>query len=317
MLRPVLAALATALALAAAAPAAAPAPVTSLRAWATSATQLAFVARVGGRDGLWVAPVGSAATPRRLGPAACGREEEVDALAPGPAGSWLCLERTVGTTSSFFSVDLLRADGSVRHVSSAGTPAGDAIPFVAGDGSTLVYLHVTGVGQTELMQLTAAGAARHVADLPVTRPLALAVAAGHVAVLQADGVLLTTTAGGPPTSVPIRGASIALTPTRLVVRTRDRRLAVFTLGGKLVRFSALGAAGWTAGLAASGSHAVYLGANKAVREVDLTTGADRVLLRAGRGFFFDGVALTPAGAVAPLTTQQGTSFVVGWRLAKV
>lgn len=317
MLRAFLAILTCALAPAAAAPAAAPPRITDLRPWAVSATQLAFVARVGGRDGVWVERPGATGAPTRLGPAACGRAQELDALAPGPAGSWLCLERTVGNASSFFSVDLLRANGSVRHVASAGSPGVDQIPFVAGDGSSLVYVRVTGTGATELMQVTPTGAARHVADLSVTKPLGLAVAAGHVAVLQAGSVVLTTTSGAPPTTVGVNAASIALTPTRLVAHTRDRRIAVYTLQGRLLHAWPLGAAGWTAGLAAAGSHAVYLGANKAVRAVDLATGTDRILLRAGGGFFFNGVALTPAGAVAPLTTQQGRSFVVSWRLAKL
>jgi len=301
---------------------AAPAPpvLHGLTAWTAVGDRIAFVARIGGRDGLWVERFGSN-QPVRLAPAHCGpHEEQVDALAPGPSGSWACLERTVGNTEAYFSVDLVSRTGTVRHVASAGGPisdgqmTGDSIPFVFGDGSFLGFLHVAGSGTVTLMQIVPSGRARRVADLTgVSAPDAVATDSGHVVVRERGTVQVFTTAGAPVASFAARAASVAVRRDRVVVRTTDRRLDSYTLAGRRVSSYPLAAASWTAGLATYAGYAAYLGANKAVHVVKLATGRDRVVARAGAGWFFDGVSLQAAGAAAPLTTQRGGQFLVTFR----
>jgi hypothetical protein len=65
---------------------------------------------------------------------------------------------------------------------------------------------------------------------------------------------------------------------------------------------------FTNDLAAFDGFAAYVGANKAVRVVKLTTGADRIVARSGTGWFWGGVSLQALGIVAPLTSQQGKNF---------
>jgi hypothetical protein len=127
-----------------------PPALSGLGAWATAGSRLAFVATVGGRQGLWVQRFGS--RPTRIGPAACVKEEQIDQLAAGPDGSWGCLERTVGNTEAYYSVDVVSSSGVSRQVASAGGPTGegkppvDSIPQIFGDGNFLGYLHVTADG---------------------------------------------------------------------------------------------------------------------------------------------------------------------------
>jgi hypothetical protein len=64
-----------------------PPALSGLGAWATAGSRLAFVATIGGRQGLWVERFGSS-RPTRIGPAACAKEEQIDQLAAGPDGSW-------------------------------------------------------------------------------------------------------------------------------------------------------------------------------------------------------------------------------------
>ena len=47
--------------------------------------------------------------------------------------------------------------------------------------------------------------------------------------------------------------------------------------------------------------------------VRLSNGVDKILARAGKGWYFDGVSLDAPGAVVPLTTQQGRSILVTLR----
>jgi len=143
----------------------------------------------------------------------------------------------------------------------------------------------------------------------VSAPQEVSIADGHLAVRQENGdVAVFTTGGVPLTTIAAHAASVALTADRVVVRTTDRRLLVYGLHGGLVHNWPIAATAWTAGLAAYGRYAVYLGANKAVHAVRLSTGADRIVARAGIGWFFGGLSLQAPGVIVPLTTQQGKSF---------
>ncbi len=295
--------------------------MTDLGAWAAGGSRIAFVATVDGRSGLWVEHYG-AGRPTRIGPAACVKQEEIDELAAGPRGTWGCLERTVGNTGSYYSVDVVSARGISKQVATAGGPTGDGqppvdtIPQVFGDGTFLGYLHVTAAGVVQLFQITAGAYGRRIADLPgVTKPQAVAVAGGALAILQNNGSIAVFTTGGRQlAAIDAHATSIASAGNRIVARTRARRLDVYGLRGGLVHSWPLGAASWTAGLATDGRYAAYLGANKAVRAVRLSNGKDRIVGRAGSGWFFDGVALNARGIVVPLTTQRGKRFNVTFRL---
>ena len=282
-----------------------PVKLTGLTAWASAGSRLAFVATsAGGRRGyLWTQPDGSA-TPRALRTTPPIGEEEIDALAAGPDGTWACLESAVGNTTSSYSVDVVSSRGGGAQVTTGSTPI-----LLAGDGTFLGYLAVAPAGGVQLYRISGARGIR-VADLAgVSAPQEVAAANGHLAVRQADGsVAVFTDVGARLATIPAKAASIALTSNRVVVRTRDKRLVVYGLRGGLVHDWRLAAASWTAGLAGYGRYAIYLGANKAVHAVRLSNGSDRIVARAGRGFFFGGVALQAAGALVPLTTGQATTF---------
>ena len=309
-------------ALAAAAPA--PPALTGLGAWATAGSRVAFVATIGGRSGLWQERLGSN-QPTRIGQTTCGKEEQADQLAAGPGGSWGCLEQTVGNSGAYYSVDVIQSNGVSRHVATAGGPTGsgqlpvDSIPQIFGDDSFLGYLHLTTSGVVQLMRVTGDDQPQHVADLAgVSSPKAVAIAASTIAILDQNGdVSLFTVSGEPLATIEAKAASIALSTNRVVVRTVTRRLAVYGLRGGLVHSWPLGAATWTAGLATDGRYAVYLGANKAVRAVKLATGTDRIVMRAGSGWFFNGLSLQAPGAVVPLTTQNGKAFLVNLRFLPI
>jgi len=147
-----------------------------------------------------------------------------------------------------------------------------------------------------------------VASLPgVVAPQEVSAANGNLAIRNNNGtVLVFTNRGAPLATIAAGAASVALAANRVVVRTRDRYLAVYGLRGGLVHNWKLRAAAWTAGLATDGRSAVYLGANKAVRRVRLSNGADTVIARAGSSFFFGGVALEAPGALVPQTTGRTT-----------
>ena len=285
--------------------AAAPPPkLTGLTAWASARARLAFVATsAGGRRGyLWTQPYGSGA-PRLLRTTPPVGMEEIDALAPGPNGTWACLERTTGNTESSYVVDVVSSRGGGAAVTRASTPI-----LLAGDGTFLGYLAVT-PSAVQLYRIKGARSTRVATLAGVAAPQEVAAASGHLAIRQANGTVVVLTDGGAVLArIPAKAASVALTANRVVVRTRDRRLAVYGLRGGLVHSWRLGAAAWTAGLAAYGRYAVYLGANKAVRAVRLSNGADRIAARAGGGFFFGGLALQAKGALVPQTTGRSTVF---------
>jgi hypothetical protein len=302
----------------------APPALSGLGAWAAAGSRLAFVATVGGRHGLWVERFGSG-RPTRIGPAVCVKQEQIDQLAAGPVGSWSCLERTVGNTEAYYSVDVVSSSGVSRQVASAGGPTGegkppvDSIPQLFGDGDFLGYLHVTAEGVVQLMRITAGARPRHIATLGgISVPTAVAIAGRTIAVLQHAGkVSVFTTAGEPLATIPAKAASLALTANRVVVRTTNRRLVVYGLRGGLVHSWPLGASTWTSGRGAYGGYAVYLGADKAVRAVRLSSGRDRIVTRAGSGWFFDGLSLQAPGVVVPRTTKQGKNFLVTMRFLPI
>lgn len=282
-----------------------PVKLAGLTAWASAGSRLAFVATsAGGRRGyLWTQPYGSAA-PRVLRTTPPIDEEEIDALAAGPNGTWAALERSVGNTSSSYSLYVVSSRGGGAKVTTGSSPI-----LLAGDGTFLGYLAVTPAGGVQLYRISGAHGI-HVADLAgVSAPQEVAAANGYLAIRQVDGIVAVFTDGGVRlATIPGKAASIALTSNRVVVRTRDKRLVVYGLRGGLVHDWRLAAVSWTAGLAAFGRYAVYLGANKALHAVRLSDGSDRIVARAGSSFFFGGVALEAAGALVPLSAGPGTTF---------
>jgi len=290
----------------------APTVLTTFAPWATVGSRIAFVGTVSGRTKIWVEQFG-AIQPAALGPAACVKEEEIDELAPGPNGTWACLERTVGNTEAYYSVDVVSRTGASKQVATEGGPAvggygsSESIPFVFGDGGFLGYLRLTASGPGQLMRITPAGRAAHVADLAgIETPEAVAIAAGHLAILQPASVSVYTTGGQQLATITADARSIALTSDSVVLRTRDGHLAVYTLRGQLVHSYPLGRATAFSDLAAYGGYAVYLAGGKTVRAVALATGTNRIVARGGTGSFYNGLSLQAPGAVLPLTSPLGT-----------
>ena len=103
---------------------------------------------------------------------------------------------------------------------------------------------------------------------------------------------------------------MALTSDRVIVLTTSRQLAVYTVRGRLLGSYRLASRSWPHALVAYGGYALYLDGDKTVRAVKLATGADRVIARAGHGWFWNGVSLQAPGAVIPRTSQQGKAFPV-------
>jgi len=279
-------------------------------AWTAAGTRLGFVAAsVSGRRGyLWTQGFGTA-QPRLLRTSPPIGLEEVDELAPGPKGSWAALERTAGNTGSSDSVDVVSSRGGGARVVTGGT-----IPHLVGDGTFVGYLAVTPAGDVRLYRIEGARATLVATLDGVAAPQQAAASNGNLAIRQANGDVAVFTLGGTPlATIHARAASVALTSNRVVVRTRDRRLVVYGLRGGLLHDWKLGGASWTSGLAAYGRYAVYLGANKALHAVRLADGRDRIVARAGAGWFFDGASLQAPGAVVPLTTRRGSVFTVTLR----
>jgi hypothetical protein len=292
--------------------AAAPAPATlrGFTAWAAADARVGFVAAsASGRRGyLWTQGF-AAAQPRLLRAAPPLGEEQIDELAPGPDGTWAALERAAGNGGGSATVDVVSSRGGGAHVVTDGT-----IPHLVGDGAFLGYVAVTPAGAVDLYRIAGAHATRVATLAGVSAPQDVAAANGNLAVREQDGtVAVFTLLGRPLAAIPARAASVALTANRVVVRTRDRHLVVYGLRGGLVHDWKLAAASWTAGLAAYGRYAVYLGANKAVHAVRLADGRDRIVARAGTGWFFDGLSLQAPGAVVPLTARHGSAFTTTLR----
>ncbi len=274
----------------------APAKVANLTAWTTAGSRVAFVApSVSGRHGcLWTQAYG-VATPRLLRSSPPIDEEEIDALAAGPNGTLAALERTPGA----YRLDVVSSRGGGATVTTSTEPI-----LLAGDGTFLGYL----VGG-DLYRISGAHGI-HVGTLAgVASPQEVAVANGHLAIREANGTVgVFTTGGAKLATIAAKAASVALTSNRVVVRTRDRHLAVYGFGGGLVHNWPLAAKSFTTGLAAYGAYAVYLGANRAVHAVKLVNGSDKVVARAGSGLYAGGIALQKAGALVPLTVGQTTTL---------
>jgi hypothetical protein len=292
-----------------AADASAPPSLAGFTAWASAGPRLAFVATsAGGRKGyLWVKRVdGSAPALLRATPPV--GEEEVDRLAAGPKGSWAAAEIVHG---AYTRLDVVSSRGGGATVATSGS-----VRAVVGDGVFLGYLSATPAGAVRLFRISGAHSSP-VATLPGLTPgdvRQAVVSGGSLAVLEPGGAFdVYSLAGARLAHVEANAAEIALTAQRVVVRTRDRRLGVYGLRGGLVHNWGLAAAGFTNGLASDGRYALYVGANRALHVVRLAGGRDAVVARSGSGFFFDGAALGPAGAVVPLTTQHGSRVTVTLR----
>ncbi|MGD0167315.1 MAG: hypothetical protein ABSC51_08505 [Gaiellaceae bacterium] len=288
--------------------------------WATTGSNVVFAATIGKRAGLWIEKFGSN-TPRRIAPAYCGPGlEEVDQLAVGPKGSVACLEATQGNTEVNFNLAFISSSGAFKHVASAGGPSVegvppvDYIPVVFGDSSFLGYLHVTADGLVQLMRISSTGHPQHVADLAdVSKPGAVAIDSGHIAITQSGGTVSVYTVAGRHVSSFAAGAasgpSVGIRKDRVVVRTTAHRFGVYTLQGQLVHsYPVRAAGGVTMGLATYAGYVVYIGAGKAVHALKLTTGRDRIIARAGKGSFWSGLSLQAPGAVVPFGTTGGMTL---------
>lgn len=296
-----------------------PPTLTLFGPWATAGSQLVFVANAQHKSALWSEKFGSSAL-KRIAPAYCAKGmEEADQLAVGPKGSTACLEATMGVSESFFKLAYVSSAGKVKQVATAGGPAmtgsppTDSIPIVFGDGSFLGYLHVTADGVVQLMRIGSTGSPSHVADLNgLSNPTAVSIDSGHIAVTQGGSVFVYATSGQQVSTFAAKAAavpSVAIRKDRVVVRTTDKRLVVYTLTGQQVHSYPLGATAHANGLATYGGYAVYLAAGKAVRAVKLTSGRDRIVARSGAGWFFNNVSIQSPGVVAPLTSP-GSSVPV-------
>jgi hypothetical protein len=294
--------------------------LSDFQVWATAGSRVAFESeRVGGRRGLlWVDDFGSS-RPRLLRAQSPPHMGEIDQLAAGPNGSWGCLERGVSNSESYYAVDLVTRQGKAKEVATAGGPTGNeggppvsAIPFLVGDGSFLGYLYVTPAGSVILYQITASGHHKRIADLVgASAPGQAAIANGHLAILELDGsVAIFTTKGQPLATIAAKASQVALTANRAVVVNKNHQLAVYSLQGSLVHTWPLGH--HLTALAAYGRNAVYTD-DHTVRAIRLSSGTDRVISRAGNGWFYTGLSLQAPGAIAPHTTKHAGTFDVTLR----
>jgi hypothetical protein len=240
-----------------------------------------------------------------------------------------CLSTAVGNTSYTFGLGAVTASGARKRITvigvsidEGGSPASrESIPALFGDGRFLGYLHVTGAGAVELFRIGATGGAQRVAVLPglaIAGPIPGPIAAlgGRYIAIHQGGSIYVCTTGGKHVATFSAPARRLITPTvavsggRIFVLTRTGRLAIYTPKGKLVRSFPLAAKGRTDNLSARGGYAVYLGANKALHSLRLRDGRDRIVARAGKGWYWNGTALQAPGAIVPLTSKSGSRFPV-------
>jgi hypothetical protein len=301
-----------------------PPSLTNFGPWATKGSQVKFVATVRKQAALWTEKFGSN-TPKRIALADCGGLGELDQLAVGPKGSVACLDVAPGTDVVYYSLALVSSSGAVKHVASAGGSTGpvDSIPFVFGDSTFLGYLHVTADGVVQLMRITSSGHAQHVADLAgISNPQAVAIDSGHIFISDLTPSLgvsghgytnsghVYTVAGQHISTFDIAtiaaGAPIGSGPFSVTIRKNrivalyDKRLSVYTLHGQRVHSYPVNpkGAGWPATYY---GYVVYIRAGNAVHALKLSNGKDRIVARAEKGWFGNGLSLQAPGAVAPLT----------------
>ena len=300
--------------------AAVPPTLSDLQVWATAGSRVGFEAeKVGNRRGLlWVDRFG-AQRPRPLRTHAPAHMAEIDQVAAGPNGSWGCLERGVGNTESYYVVDLVTKHGKATRIDTAGGPTGteggppvSSIPSLVGDGSFLGYLYVKPAGGVILYQITSTGHRKLIAHLAgASAPAQAVIANGHLALREFDGsIAVFTTKGRPLATIPAKADQVALTASRVVVHTTNHQLAVYNLQGSLVHAWPL--AHHLTALAAYGRYAAFTD-DHTVRAIRLSNGTDRIISRAGNGWFFTGLSLEAPGAVVPHTTRQAGTFRVTLR----
>ena len=296
------------------------AKLSDLQVWATAGSRVGFEAeKVSGRRGLlWTESFGSQ-RPRLLRARGLAHMGEIDQIAAGPNGSWGCLERGVGNTESYYVVDLVTKHGKAMQIDTAGGPTGNeggppvsSIPFLVGDGSFLGYLYVKPAGDVILYQITPTGHRKLIAHLVgASAPAQAVIANGHLAILEGDGsIAVFTTNGRPLATIPTKANQVALTASRVVIHTTDHQLAVYNLQGSLMHAWPL--SHHVTALAAYGRYAVYTD-DHTVRATRLSDGTDRIVSRAGNGWFFTGLSLQAPGAIVPRTTKQGGTFSVTLR----
>src|SRR5579862_3667868 len=178
--------------------------LSGLTTWTAAGSRLGLLATTADRRHgyLWVEQFGSS-RPRLLRTRPPIGQEEIDQLAAGPNGTWGCLERSVGNTESYYSVDVVSSKGGGAQVATAGGPTGESTPPIAsipqifGDGNFLGYLFVTPTGLVQLFQITPTGHGKRIANLVgVTAPQEVAIANGSIAIRELDGIVDVYTTGG-------------------------------------------------------------------------------------------------------------------------
>jgi len=307
----------------------APPSLTIFGPWVTTGSQVKFVATVRKQAALWTEKFGSN-MPKRIALADCGGLGELDQLAVGPKGSVACLDAAPGIDVVYYSLGFVSSTGAVKRVASAGGGTGpvDSIPFVFGDSTFLGYLHITADGVVQLMRITSSGDAQHVADLAgISNPLTVAIDSGRIVIsdlapslgVSGHGYtnlghvytvagrhistfdLAKIAAGAPIGTGPL---SVTIRKNRIVV-LNGKRLSVYTLHGQRVHSYPINPRGarWPATYY---GYVVYIRAGKAVHALKLSSGKDRIVARAGKGWFDNRLSLQAPGAVAPLALPGDT-----------
>ncbi len=306
--------------------------------WATAGSRVVFDGAIGNRTALWSEKLGSN-KPKRIASGDCsGGGELPNKLAVGPRGSVGCLDIGVGNTSYTFNLGMVTAEGVNERLASVNVAidengrvsSPESIPAIFGDGKFLGYLYVTADGVVRLMQIKPNGGTRHVADLnelsvPGQDPGSIvSVDSGRITVRKGGDVHVYTTAGKRVAAFSAKAAdslnpTVAIRKNRIVVLTNKKRIAVYTLHGRLIH--SYPARGLHPGFIATyGGYVVYIESradsapvHSLVHALKLATGADRVIARSGKGWFWSGVSIQAPGVVVPVTTKKGKQFPVTFR----
>jgi hypothetical protein len=286
------------------------------------------------QTGLWTMKFGSGKLKHVA--TTCGPgTDEFNQIALGPNGIIGCLENRPGNTEAYVSLGVVLASGKTKQVVSLdgpadmGTPIGDWISTIFGDGNFLGYTYVTADKVVRLYQITATGGSQYVADLAGISgvPLSVSVDSGRIAVTQPLGIHLQD---GDSISVyavsgehistfstaigTTWGPLVAIRKDRVVVLAGDpsgrKLLNVYTLQGQAVHSYPLKVARShvATDLATYGGYAVFVERSSSgiwtIHAVKLATGVECVVARAGSGYFWNGVSIKAPGIVAPLTTPH-------------